>query len=133
MRCDETPAARLLLAEDAPDIQRLVHTLLTRAGFAVDVAGDGQQACRLALDSAARGQPYDLILMDMQMPELDGRQATARLRTEGWQGPIVALTGLAQADERRRCLDAGCSDLLVKPVSRRDLLQMVARYVPPRE
>ena len=133
VRCDETPAAQLLLAEDAPDIQRLVHTLLTRAGFAVDVAGDGQQACRLALDSAARGQPYDLILMDMQMPELDGRQATARLRTEGWQGPIVALTGLAQADERRRCLDAGCSDLLVKPVSRRDLLQMVARYVPPRE
>lgn len=129
----EARAARLLLAEDAPDIQRLVRTLLTRAGFAVDVAGDGQQACRLALDSAARGQPYDLILMDMQMPELDGRQATARLRTQGWQGPIVALTGLSQADERQRCLDAGCSDLLVKPVSRRELLQMVARYLEPPE
>ncbi len=129
---DASPAARVLVAEDAPDIQRLMRAILIGAGAAVDVADDGQQAYRLARASQAAGRPYDLILMDVQMPVLDGLAAAQLLRHEGWQGPIVALTGQAQPEDRQRCLDAGCSEYLAKPVSRRDLLQVLSRYVAPR-
>jgi len=122
----------LLLAEDAPDIQRLLRLVLTRAGFEVDAVGDGRQACRLALDSAAQGRPYDLILMDMQMPGLTGLEATAQLRQQGRKGPIVALTGLARPEDRQCCLDAGCNDHLSKPIPHQALLAMVSLHVGDR-
>jgi len=126
----EEPAldCRLLLAEDGPDSQRLICLLLRKAGALVDVAADGQAAVDLALAAHRRGEPYEVILMDMQMPILDGYQATSRLRAAGYAGPIVALTAHALAEDRRKCLEAGCDDYATKPIERDKFLAVVARY-----
>jgi CheY-like chemotaxis protein len=127
----------VLLAEDGVDNQRLLTTYLTKAGASTTVAEDG----RLALDAVAAaesaGRSYDVILMDMQMPELDGYGATARLRAGGYRRPIIALTAHAMAGDRERCLAAGCDDYLSKPVSRDALVAIVGKHAlrpdaPPR-
>jgi CheY-like chemotaxis protein len=115
------------------DNQRLIGLLLAKAGLNVDVAEDGEKACRLAAESQEQGKPYDLILMDMQMPRVDGYEATGRLRREGWTGPIIALTAHAMSGDRERCLDVGCTDYLSKPVQRDVLLDRVARHLQPDE
>ncbi len=126
-------SGRVLLAEDGLDNQRLIGLLLAKAGLDVDVAEDGEKACRLAAESQEQGKPYDLILMDMQMPRVDGYEATQRLRREGWTGPVIALTAHAMSGDRERCLDVGCTDYLSKPVQRDVLLDMVARHLQPDE
>jgi len=120
---------RVLLAEDGEDNQRLLTHHLSRAGMHVTVAANGREAVDLALASRRRGRPFDMVLMDMQMPELDGYEATAQLRTEGWKGPIVALTAHAMAGDRERCLTAGCDEYLSKPIDRDRLLDLVRRMV----
>ena len=127
---------RILLVEDGPDNQRLVAFLLHKAGARVTVAENGQVALEKivqAKSSSEGGQyqefeRYDVILMDMQMPVLDGYETTRKLREIGYSGPIIALTAHAMNHDRQRCLDAGCDDYLSKPVERYDLLEMVARY-----
>ncbi|GAB6167078.1 hypothetical protein JCM19992_30780 [Thermostilla marina] len=116
---------RILLAEDGPDNQRLIRHLLTKAGYEVDLAENGREAWRMAVDSAAKGCPYDLILMDMHMPEMNGYEATRRLRENGWGGPIVALTAHALPDDREKCLQVGCDGYLSKPIKREQLLEYV--------
>ena len=108
--------ARLLLAEDGSDNQRLIAGVLRRAGATVEIAEDGQCAVDLALSALARGAPYDLILMDMEMPVLDGASAARALRDAGYSAPILALTAHSLADERENCLAAGCSDIAAKPI-----------------
>jgi len=98
------PRGRVLVVDDTHDVQRLLRVLLTASGFEVDVAENGQQACSLAQGSAAAGRAYDLILMDIQMPVLDGLAATQQLRKQDWNGPIVAITGLASAEGRQRAV-----------------------------
>lgn len=120
---------RVLLAEDSFDTQRLVTTLLQRAGLTVDVAENGMLACERAKAAALQGRPYDLILMDMQMPVVDGLKASAELRSAGWEGPIVALTGHAMSGDRERCLAAGCDDYLTKPIQVSDFVGMLRRYL----
>ena len=124
-------AGRVLLAEDGPDNQRLLSHHLRSAGADVTVAGNGRLAVELALASAAAGgRPFDLVLMDVQMPEMDGHAATRALRSAGWAGPILALTAHALSDDRRACLAAGCDDVLTKPITADALVRAVAEHLP---
>jgi len=122
------PSARVLLCEDGPDNQRLIAFLLEKAGARVALAENGLAGLEEALRARDAGEPFDVILMDMQMPVLDGYRATRRLREEGYQGPIIALTAHAMAHDRQKCLDAGCDDYVSKPIRREDLLATVALH-----
>ena len=122
--------ARILLAEDVPANQRLVRFFLRRTGAQIDVAEDGQVAVDKFLAARDAGQPYDLVLMDMQMPKMDGYTATARLRSEGFVGPVVALTAHALQGEREKCLAAGCDEFATKPITRECLEDLVADQLP---
>jgi signal transduction histidine kinase/CheY-like chemotaxis protein/HPt (histidine-containing phosphotransfer) domain-containing protein len=118
----------VLLAEDGLDNQLLISTHLTRAGARVTVAENGRIALEMALAASLAKEPFDVILMDMQMPEMDGYAATSELRRKGYTGPIVALTAHAMAGDRERCLAAGCTDYLTKPIGRSKLVNAVAAH-----
>ncbi len=120
---------RILLAEDGQDVQRLVGSILRGADLEVDLAENGRVACEKAAASTAQGKPYDLILMDIQMPVMDGLKATRRLRRDGFSGPVVALTAHAASADGRKCLAAGCDDYLTKPITSMKFLDTVARHL----
>jgi signal transduction histidine kinase/CheY-like chemotaxis protein/HPt (histidine-containing phosphotransfer) domain-containing protein len=119
---------KVLLAEDGVDNQLLISTHLSRAGARVTVAENGRIAADMAMAALLAGDPFDVILMDMQMPEMDGYAATSELRRKGYKAPIVALTAHAMAGDRERCLAAGCTDYLTKPISRAKLVDAVASH-----
>jgi PAS domain S-box-containing protein len=120
---------RILLAEDGPDNQRLIAHLLRRAGAGVTVVDNGKQAVEAALAARTTGQAYDVVLMDMQMPVMDGYEATRRLRQSGYAGAIIALTAHAMAADRDKCLSAGCNDYAAKPIERGQLERQVGRWI----
>ncbi len=122
---------RILLAEDGRDNQRLLSMHLRACGAEVIVADNGQIAMDLVTKSS-----FDLILMDMQMPVMDGYSAAAELRQRGSKTPIIALTAHAMAEDRKKCMDSGCTDYLSKPIDRDVLLKTVGKYLkerPPTE
>ena len=121
-------SGRILLAEDGEDNQDLLSTYLREAGAEVVIAANGRVAAEMAAAPGGAGG-FDLILMDMQMPELDGYGATAAIRQAGVKTPIVALTANAMAEDRARCLSVGCTDYLPKPVERYQLLSTAACYM----
>ena len=123
-------SGRVLLAEDGPDNQVLIAGLLRKWGLTVTVASNGQEAVQLAQASQTAGQPFDTILMDMQMPILDGYAATRHLRAAGWTGPIIALTANAMSGDRQLCLNCGCSGFATKPIERPNLHALLVEYLP---
>jgi signal transduction histidine kinase/CheY-like chemotaxis protein len=130
---EQTPVflhGRVLIAEDGADNQRLLLHLLERWGLDVEVAENGAVAIERVHSGQARGEPIELVLMDMQMPEVDGYEATRRLRSEGFRAPILALTAHAMEGARETCLAAGCDDFLTKPVDRAQLLAAIASRLP---
>ena len=120
-------SCRVLLAEDSPDNQDLIAFVLRKAGAEVAVVDHGKAAIEQALAALATGRPFDVILMDMQMPVLDGYEASRELRQRGYRGAIIALTAHAMSDELQRCIDSGCDAYLTKPIDTR-LVEFVARY-----
>ena len=123
-RTPERLRGRVLLAEDGADNQALISLVLRRAGLEVELASDGQIAFEMVVAAEERGQPFDLIVMDMQMPLMTGYEATAALRSEGYELPILALTAQAMAGDREKCLAAGCDEYLSKPIDRERLVTL---------
>lgn len=119
---------RVLIVEDGPDNQRLFKHYVTKAGAKAELAENGELGLEMALKAWQDGEPFDIVLMDMQMPVLDGYNATRQLRDAGYDLPIFALTAHASAHDRDKCLAAGCTDYLSKPVDRQQLIQLVASY-----
>ena len=127
-----TLQARILVAEDAPVVQRLIRYQLERQGASVDVAENGKVALEMLEEAAGEGWSYDLLVTDMQMPEMDGYELVRTLRARGSTLPIVALTAHAMAEDRGKCLDAGCDDYATKPMDRAKLLQACLRSIELR-
>ncbi len=126
------PGARILLVEDGEDNRRLISFTLKKSGFDVSHAENGAVGVDHALAALEADEAFDLILMDMQMPVMDGYEASRRLRESGYEQPIIALTAHALAGDRQRCLDAGCTDFATKPIDRRRLVTLVLRYLEKR-
>ncbi|MCB9664706.1 MAG: response regulator [Alphaproteobacteria bacterium] len=122
------PAARILLADDNPVNRKVALAMLDNLGCNGDSAGNGELAVRMV-----EAHPYDLVLMDCEMPLLDGYEATRRIRRKGVRIPIIAMTAHALPESRRRCEDAGMDDFLEKPVSLEELHRVLARWLvgPP--
>ena len=132
-------ARRVLLVEDNRVNQEVARAMLDKLGFEVDVADDGRAGME-----AAFSRRYDVVLMDCQMPEMDGFQATAAIRaheldTETWEGamprrtPIIALTANAMKGDRERCLAVGMDDYLAKPFRTEQLEAVLSRWLDPIE
>ena len=120
----ETPhlsGLRVLVVDDGSANRKLISLILSRAGVQMAQAENGLEACNLVLG----GRTFDAILLDMQMPVMDGYTAATKLRDRGITIPIIALTAHAMKGDRDKCLQAGCSDFLTKPVSADDLLTRI--------
>jgi signal transduction histidine kinase/ActR/RegA family two-component response regulator len=122
-------AGRVLLAEDGIDNQRLLSLFLRQAGLEVDIVGNGRAAVE-----AAMAKDYDLVLMDVQMPEMDGFEATAKIRAElGLHLPVLAMTAGVMASEREQCIACGMNDFIAKPIDVDEMLRVIARNLPPAQ
>jgi CheY-like chemotaxis protein len=119
----------VLVAEDSTDSQKLIAFYLRKLGLESTLASDGKKAIDAAVQAVQIGNPFDMILMDMQMPELDGYEATRQLRAQGYKGAIVALTGNALSGDREKCLEAGCNDYLTKPIEREVFIATCTRLL----
>jgi signal transduction histidine kinase/CheY-like chemotaxis protein len=115
----------VLVVEDTRTNQMLVKMILEKMGFTVTVSEDGKEGVEKALS-----EPFDLIFMDMQMPNMNGYEATGVLREKDIHTPIIALTAYAMKGDREKCISAGCDDYLSKPIDRDELLNAIRKYLP---
>lgn len=139
----------VLLVEDGPDNQRLISYILKKAGATVEIASNGVECLRIVMPetqlSEAKpcnagesdtepvfAEEFDIILMDMQMPIMDGRQATRRLRQANYKGPIIGISAHTVPEIVEGCLEAGCDDFASKPIDRKRLLTLVAHHLALR-
>ncbi len=120
---DEMAEARVLVVDDSPDNRMLIGAMLKKTGVHLDMAENGRSGVERALENK-----YDLVLMDIQMPEMDGYEAIKTLTDQGYDVPVVALTAHAMKGDRERCIKAGFTDYICKPVTRQALLNCLERY-----
>jgi two-component system, sensor histidine kinase len=120
---DDTALAGIhaLVVDDVQDNRTILQVMLEYSGATVTVVENAADAIAAALKN-----PFDVILMDIQMAQMNGLEATQKLRSAGYNKPIVALTAYAYPEERRRCIDAGCDDHLAKPIKRNELLELIS-------
>ena len=126
---DALTGAKVLLADDSLDNQRLYASILRGAGADVIVVDDGAAAFDVAIRASDRNRGFDLVLMDLQMPRLDGYEATRRLRQAGYDGVVAALTAHAPQGARRKCSEAGFDECLMKPVRKDALVATACRLL----
>ncbi len=126
-------AGRVLLVDDLAVNRRVFGKMLARLGVETHVAEDGLSGMHKALKGTPEGNPFDVVLMDMHMPVMDGFEAATRLRDARFSGQVIALTADAMSEDRERCLAAGCSDYLSKPVSLATLRAMLGRHLQGQE
>ena len=122
--------ASILIVDDLEEIRNLLGHIISRYGANVEFAQNGLEAIALAKAARGRGNDFDLILMDMQMPMMDGLEATRQLRSQNFQQPIIALTAQTMLGEKERCLAAGCDEHLGKPILERHLISAIQRHLP---
>ena len=123
----ELTGGTVLVVDDGEENRNMIKLVLTRAGFVVTEAVNGKIGSDLALE-----RDFDLILMDMRMPVMDGYKATGRLRENGYKGPIMALTANTMSADRGICLAVGCNDFMAKPINVELLVEGVTKYVSPQ-
>jgi CheY-like chemotaxis protein len=122
---------RVLVADDSSEGRRMISNILSCLGLEVAVAENGRVACDAALSAWKGGHPFDLILMDLQMPQIDGYEATALLRSRGYAGRIVALlSDCAFFGTHEKWMNAGCDGHAAKPITFELLRNVVRRYLP---
>jgi CheY-like chemotaxis protein len=123
----ELAGLKVLVVDDSPDNQMLIRIILEQADAIVTIAEDGKKALDLIAEN-----PFDIVLMDIQMPVMDGHEATRTLRARHFHLPIIALTAHAMKEERERCIESGFSEFLAKPVRREEMIEMLKSFVVSR-
>lgn len=126
-KIDDALSGHVLVVEDGIDNQRLMRYLLNKAGVQTTLAENGSEALTAVMEHPDR---FDAILMDMQMPVLDGYAATGKLREMGFTHPIIAMTAHAMLGDREKCVQAGCDDYLAKPINRAELVRILSAHCP---
>jgi signal transduction histidine kinase len=121
-------SGKILLVEDGPANQIFMKSIFEELGFKVMIASDGLQAVE-----AAKNAEFDLVLMDMQMPNMNGYEATKKLHSIGFKKPIIAMTASLMNEDERKCLQAGCDDFIAKPIERGRLIKMLCKFMTPAE
>jgi CheY-like chemotaxis protein len=124
---------KVLVAEDGQDNQRLIRLILEKAGAKVEVAENGKEAIEKVFAAIEADQMFDTILMDIQMPVIDGFSATRKLREAGYTGVIIALTANAMEGAKEKCLECGCDAYVSKPITRDSFLKTIAANLPPED
>lgn len=119
---------KILVVDDVSDNRLLIDRYLKHSGSEIIEASSGAEA----LSMISEKKP-DIVLMDIQMPMMDGYEATGRARDNGYGGPIIALTAHAMKEEAKKCLDAGCDEVMTKPVRRKELTELIVKLLSPRE
>ena len=122
-------SGRILLAEDSEDNQFLISLHLRKAGAIVEIADNGRIALEKINAAIEKSQPYDLLITDIQMPEMDGYTLAETLRAMECPIPIIALTAHAMPEDKKKCLDAGCSDYLSKPINKPQLITTCSKWL----
>ena len=122
-------SGRILAVDDRPEIRYLVRRFVEAAGGQVETANNGNEAIENWKAAHQSDKPFDAVVMDVQMPTMDGLEATRRLRAEGFKGTIIALTANALRRDQAKCLEAGCDDFLPKPIDQTQLIHALAKHL----